>query len=57
MKMNIVDLDADGDQDIVVSGKSGLYVFNNEGFAPRQPGPLRTNPETEYPSWVPWTGR
>jgi hypothetical protein len=54
MKINIADMDRDGDQDVVVSGKSGLYLFQNEGTAPREPGPLRTNPEAEYPSWIPW---
>jgi hypothetical protein len=57
MKMNIVDLDKDGDNDIVVTGKSGLYVFLNEGLAPRQPGPIRLPLETTYPSWVDWAKR
>jgi hypothetical protein len=54
MKMNVADMDKDGDNDIVVTGKSGLYVFVNEGFAPRQPGKHRLTPESAYPNWTDW---
>jgi hypothetical protein len=54
MKIVVVDLDKDGDNDIVMSGKSGLYVFHNEGIAPRARGEHRLPPETNYPSWIPW---
>jgi hypothetical protein len=54
MKMYALDLDKDGDTDVVVSGKGGLYVFVNEGFAPRQPGRNRLPPEETYPGWFPW---
>ena len=54
MKMNIADMDKDGDNDIVIAGKPGLYVFYNEGTAPRERGPQRLTPETTYPSWVGW---
>ena len=57
MKMVIVDLDKDGRNDVVVSGKSGLYVFYNLGSAPRAPGKNRLLLEETYPSWVPWTGK
>ena len=57
MKMVIVDLDKDGRNDVVVSGKSGLYVFYNLGFAPRPTGKNRLLPEETYPSWVPWAGK
>ena len=40
--------------DVLVSGKSGLYVFYNQGFAPRPTGKMRLLPEETYPSWVPW---
>ena len=54
MKLNIADMDKDGDKDIVVAGKGGLYVFYNEGTVPRAKGSHRLTPEEEYPSWVPW---
>jgi hypothetical protein len=54
MKMVVVDLDKDGRTDVVVSGKSGLYVFYNKGFAPAATGKNRLLPEETYPSWVPW---
>jgi len=54
MKLNIADMDKDGDNDVIVTGKSGLYVFYNEGFAPRQPGPIRLPLESTYPNWTPW---
>ena len=54
MKMVICDLDKDGRNDVVVSGKSGLYVFYNLGVAPRPTGKNRLLPEETFPSWVPW---
>ena len=54
MKMYVLDLDKDGDNDVILPGKGGLYVFYNEGVAPRKPGPNRLTPESEYPSWIPW---
>ena len=54
MKINIADIDADGHNDIVMSGKGGLYVFYYRGVAP-QPKPKHRLPhEDNYPSWVPW---
>jgi hypothetical protein len=29
MNINVVDIDKDGDPDIVTGGKSGLYLFDN----------------------------
>ncbi len=54
MNVVIVDLDKDGDMDIVVSSKAGLYVFYNEGFTPRERGPMRLPDEKTYPDWFPW---
>jgi hypothetical protein len=54
MKLNIADMDQDGDNDIVIAGKSGLYLFRNEGPAPRDRGPLRLAPESTYPTWFDW---
>jgi len=39
---------------VIVAGKTGLYVFYNEGFTPRERGAIRLTPETDYPTWVPW---
>ncbi|MFZ5832150.1 MAG: family 16 glycoside hydrolase [Planctomycetota bacterium] len=54
MKLVVTDMDGDGDHDVVVSGKPGLYIFVNEATAPLPKLPQRLPPETEYPSWVPW---
>jgi len=54
MKLNIADLDKDGDNDIIVAGKTGLYVLYNEGTTPRERGPHRLPDEATYPSWVDW---
>ncbi|MCH5377027.1 MAG: VCBS repeat-containing protein, partial [Planctomycetes bacterium] len=54
MKLNIADMDADGDQDVVVAGKGGLYVFYNKGIPARERPALRLPPEETYPSWIPW---
>ena len=57
MKVLIVDLDKDGDNDVVTPGKSGLYVFYNVATAP-QPRPQHRMPnEGTYPTWIPWHGR
>ena len=34
MNINVADLDRDGKVDIVVAGKSGLYLFENRGLPP-----------------------
>jgi hypothetical protein len=34
MNINVADLDKDGKVDIVVAGKSGLYLFENRGLPP-----------------------
>jgi len=54
MKLNIADMDKDGRNDIVISGKSGLYIFYNRHDAPRPKAQPRLTPETTYPSWIPW---
>lgn len=54
MKLNIADMDADGDQDILVAGKGGLYVFYNKGAVEMVKPKHRLPPEETYPSWVPW---
>jgi len=54
MKLNIADMDNDGDNDVVIAGKGGLYIFYNKGLAPRPKDPHRLPHEDTYPSWVPW---
>jgi hypothetical protein len=46
-----MDVNGDGRNDIVVSSKAGLYVFFNEGSAPRPRGPHRLPPESTYSNW------
>lgn len=54
MKLNIADMNKDGRNDIIIAGKTGLYVFYNEGTMPRERGPHRLPDESTYPSWVDW---
>ncbi|NQU25607.1 MAG: VCBS repeat-containing protein [Candidatus Nealsonbacteria bacterium] len=54
MKMNIADMNKDGHNDVIIAGKSGLYVFYYEGSTPRDRGEPRLSPEDTYPSWIPW---
>lgn len=54
MKLNTADMDADGDKDIVVAGKGGLYIFYNAGRPQRGGPPFRMPPEENYPSWTGW---
>lgn len=54
MKAHIADMDADGHNDIIVSGKSGLHVFYNKGFTPTGKPEHRLQPESDFPSWIPW---
>ncbi len=57
MKINIADMDADGDNDIVLAGKGGLYILYNRGLAPApRPKPILP-PEASYPTWRPWNVR
>lgn len=54
MKVVIEDMDKDGRNDVVVPGKSGLYVFYNVADTPRGKQPLRLAPESTYPTWEDW---
>ena len=54
MKLNIADMDGDKDNDVVIAGKGGLYIFYNVATAPRERQPHRLPPEDTYSSWVPW---
>ena len=54
MNIAIADVNGDGRNDIVVSSKAGLYVFYNEGDAPRRWTKPRLPPQTAYPTWRDW---
>ena len=54
MKINVADMDRDGRQDVVLAGKSGLYILYNRGNPPtRRPKDLLP-PEDTYASWFQW---
>jgi len=54
MKLNIADMDKNGRNDVIFSGKGGLYIFYNTGATPSSPGKHRLPPEETYPSWRAW---
>ena len=62
MKINVKDMDKDGRQDVILAGKTGLYVFYNKGNPPKPrftSGPGRMNidklaPYYTYPTWREW---
>jgi hypothetical protein len=54
MKLNIADMDKDGHNDIVISGKGGLYIFYYRGKTPSPRVKIRLSPEETYPSWIKW---
>ena len=54
MKLNMADVDKAGRNDVIVAGKTGLYVFYNLGVTPRERGPQRLPLESNYPSWFEW---
>jgi hypothetical protein len=57
MKLNVADMDANGKNDVVISGKAGLYIFYNHGEPDRGRPQHRMTPEAEYPTWIPWHQR
>ncbi len=54
MKINIADMDKNGRNDVVVSGKGGLYIFYNKRVTPSPKGEHSLPPEGNYPTWRPW---
>jgi len=57
MKLNIADMDADGDNDVVIAGKGGLYLFENQGLPPRPRREYKLPGHDTYPSWHQWYQR
>ncbi len=63
MKINVKDMDKDGRNDVILAGKTGLYVFYNQGSPPKpdfrmaSAGRADINhlaPYYTYPSWREW---
>ncbi len=54
MKLNIADMDGDGDNDVVIAGKGGLYLFTNHGRPPSLANLHVLAPESAYPTWREW---
>ncbi len=54
MKINVKDMDKDGRQDIVLAGKTGLYVFYNQGNPPKPKYANALPPYYTYPTWREW---
>ncbi len=54
MKINIEDMDKDGRKDVILAGKTGLYVFYNKGIPPKPKYANVLPPYYEYPTWRDW---
>ncbi len=54
MKINAKDMDKDGDIDVVLAGKTGLYVFYNQGTPPKPKYANELPPYYTYPTWRQW---
>ncbi len=54
MKINVKDMDKDGRTDVVLAGKTGLYVFYNKGNPPTPAYANELAPYHTYPTWREW---
>ncbi len=54
MKINVKDMDKDGRNDVVLAGKTGLYVFYNQGNPPKPKYANALPPYYTYPTWREW---
>lgn len=54
MKINIKDMDKDGRNDVILAGKTGLYVFYNQGIPPTPSYANQLPPRYTYPTWRDW---
>ena len=54
MKLIIVDMDKDGDNDVVVAGKTGPVRLLQHGHGSATAAEQRLPQEETYPSWIPW---
>ena len=55
MKINVKDMDKDGRMDVVLAGKTGLYVFYNKGNPPKPKYANALPPRSTYPTWREWS--
>ena len=54
MKINVKDMDKDGRNDVILAGKTGLYVFYNQGTPPKPKYANQLPPYYTYPTWRDW---
>ncbi len=54
MKINVKDMDADGRNEVVLAGKTGLYIFYNKGNPPTPNYANEFAPYNSYPTWREW---
>ncbi|MEM8487616.1 MAG: family 16 glycoside hydrolase [Bacteroidota bacterium] len=63
MKINVKDMDKDGRNDVILAGKTGLYVFYNQGTPPKpdfrsliagRPSIKNLASYYTYPTWRQW---
>ena len=54
MKINVKDMDKDGRMDVILAGKTGLYVFYNQGNPPKPKYANALPPYHTYPTWRQW---
>ncbi len=54
MKINIADMDGDGDNDVVLAGKGGLYLMVNQGSPPTEGTRDRLPSYDTYATWRSW---
>ena len=55
MKINVKDMNKDGRTDVILAGKTGLYIFYNEGPPPTPKYSMTLAPRHTYPTWREWS--
>ena len=55
MKINVKDMNKDGREDVILAGKTGLYIFYNEGPPPTPRYSMSLAPRYTYPTWREWS--
>ena len=54
MKINVKDMDGNEMKDVILAGKTGLYVFYNQGTPPKPKYANALPPRYTYPTWRQW---